>query len=208
MKMILSLAFFLFSTSILAQESLPLGSPLPSFSETWATMKGIDGKDYTLQSVKGEKGTLVVFTCVHCPFVKAWDDRLTAISNEFRDKGFGVVWINSNDFEKQPEDRPEEMQKQVKDHGLNSNVPYLVDSTSNVARAFGATKTPEVFLFDAAGKLVYKGAIDRSHRNAPEKNSEDDFLRLALNAVLEGKEVQRKETPSIGCTIKFREQTT
>lgn len=207
MKTLLSLFFFAFSASVtLAQESLPLGSPLPNFSESWAKMKGLDGKEHTLQSVKGEKGTLVVFTCVHCPFVKAWDDRLTALSNEFQKKGIGVIWINSNDFEKQPEDRPEEMQKQVNEHGLDKSIPYVIDSTSQVARAFGATRTPEVFLFAASGDLAYKGAIDRSHKNPPEKNSSDDYLRLALNGLVEGKSFERKETPSIGCTIKFRDQ--
>jgi thioredoxin-related protein len=207
MKMILSLIFLMgASFPLLAQSSMEIGTALPKFSEAWGTMKGLDGKDHTLQTAKGEKGTLVVFTCVHCPFVKAWDKRLTALSNEFLAKGIQTIWINSNDYESEPRDKPEEMKKQIAALGLNSKIPYVIDSTSNVARAFGATRTPEIFLFNAEGKLAYKGAIDSSHTNPPEVGSTDDWLRLAMEQVLAGKAVENNSTKSMGCSIKFRKQ--
>jgi len=189
-----------------ADPSLAIGTPMPNLTEEWAKMEGLDGKKHTLQSVKGEKGTLVVFTCVHCPYVKAWDERLVALVHEFKQKGVNTIWINPNDLEASPQDRPEHMKKQVASLGLNSAVPYVIDSTSNVARAFGATRTPEIFLFNAENALVYKGAIDSSHQQAPPRGSDRHFLRIALNALVNGKEIKENATKSVGCTIKFRDQ--
>ena len=163
-------------------------------------MKNVDGKELTLQEVMGPKGTLVVFTCNACPFAKAWESRIVELGNAYRAKGVGVVAINSNDPNKVAEDGFEVMQTRAKERGMT--FPYVFDATSNVARAFGASRTPEVFLFDAKGALVYHGAVD-DNSGEPDKVKEK-WLQAALDAVVEGKEVAVKETKAIGCSIKFR----
>ena len=121
-------------------------------------MKGVDGRETTLGEVKGAKGTLVVFTCNACPWAKAWEERIVALGNEYAKKGVGVIAVNSNDPGKVAEDGYDIMKARAAEKGFA--FPYVVDATSNVARAFGATRTPEAFLFDAQGRLVYHGTID------------------------------------------------
>ena len=163
-------------------------------------MKSVDGKDITIASVRGEKGTLVVFSCNACPWARAWESRIAELSNTYSKKGVGVVVINSNDPSQVPEDGRDEMVARAKK--LKLAVPYVVDATSDVARAFGATRTPEAYLFDPAGKLVYHGTIDDNAKE-PEK-VQSRYLRDALDATLEGKAVPTAETKAMGCGIKFR----
>lgn len=163
-------------------------------------MKNVDGKDVTLADVKGTAGTLVVFTCNHCPFAKAWETRIVELGNAYRAKGVGVIAINANDPKIAPDDSFESMQTRAKERGIQ--YPYVVDATSDVARAFGATKTPEAFLFDKDGKLVYHGAVDDNAQEPDQVSAR--YLKDALEAVVGGKEVAVKETKSIGCGIKFR----
>ena len=163
-------------------------------------MKSVDGKEVSIADVAGPGGTLVVFTCNHCPWAKAWESRIVELGNAYRQKGVGVIAINANDPKENPVDGFEDMVQRAKERGMQ--FPYAVDATSNVARAFGATRTPEAFLFDKQGTLVYHGAIDD---NAQEPDKVDKrYLKDALDAVVAGKEVAVKETKSIGCTIKFR----
>jgi peroxiredoxin len=163
-------------------------------------MKSVDGKAYSIASVRGEKGTLVVFSCNHCPWVKAWEDRITEIGNLAHKDGFGVIVINPNDPERNAENSYAAMQTRAKERGFE--FPYVVDETSEVARAFGATRTPEVFLFDGKGKLVYHGAIDdNAHEPASVKSA---YLKDALGALKEGKEVATKSTKALGCTVQLR----
>ncbi len=173
------------------------GSALPSAG---AKLKNVDGRELTLSDVRGAKGTLVVFTCNQCPFAIAWEDRIAALGNEFAARGIGVIAINSNDGEAYPGDAFGPMQERARAKGFK--FPYAVDATSAIARAFGATRTPEAFLFDAAGKLVYHGTIDDNARE-PEK-VEHHYLRDALTAVAAGQPVALGETKAIGCGIKFR----
>lgn len=177
--------------------ALALGAAMPSRD---VSMKNVDGKAVTLASVAGEKGTLVVFTCNHCPYAKAWEGRVAAVGNAFMKKGVGVIAINPNDPSKYAEDGFEEMVARSEKLGLE--FPYVVDDTSGVARAYGATKTPEAYLFDAEGKLVYHGAVDDS-ANDPAA-VEAHFLEDALTALVDGKEITRKATKAVGCSIKFR----
>jgi peroxiredoxin len=163
-------------------------------------MKNVDGQDLSIASVAGPKGTLVIFSCNHCPFVKAWEGRIAEIGNTYRGKGVGVIAINSNDPSAYPEDSYDQMQKRAKDRGFE--FPYVVDATSEVARAFGASHTPEAFLFDKDGKLVYHGAIDDNSKDASQVES--PYLKDALNALLAGNQIVTKETKAIGCGIKFR----
>lgn len=180
-----------------ANDALALGSKAPMAD---VKMKSVDGKDYTIAGIKGEKGTLVMFSCNHCPWVIAWEDRIAEIGNAYRKQGFGVIVINSNNPSAKGEDSYEDMVQRAKERGFE--FPYAVDATSDVARAFGATRTPEVFLFDNAGKLVYHGAIDD---NAQKPDAiEKHYLKDALNALVAGKPVPTAQTKALGCTIKFR----
>ncbi len=187
---------FVFSFYTLAAGLKP-GDPIPMGN---VKMMNVDGKFLTIADIKGEKGTLIIFGCNSCPWVKAWLDRIVAIGNEYMEKGIGVMMINSNDPAVKEEDRFEVMQRVVKAKGIR--FPYVVDATSYVARAFGATHTPEVFLFNGEGKLVYHGAIDDNARH-PEA-VEHHYLKDALEALLQGKLIPIAETKAIGCTIKFR----
>ncbi|MCS6816949.1 MAG: thioredoxin family protein [Acidobacteriota bacterium] len=165
-------------------------------------MLSVTGRQLSIADVKGPKGTLVIFSCNSCPWVKAWETRIAEVGNWAQKQGIGVIMINPNDPAKNPEDSYEVMQQRTKERGFE--FPYVVDATSDVARAFGATHTPEFFLFDATGKLVYTGALDDNARN-PEAVKER-YLQNAIEALLAGKPIPVAQTRSIGCTIKFREK--
>ena len=154
---------------------------------------------HTLASTQGEKGTLVIFSCNSCPWAVKWEGRVASIGNEYRDKGFGVIVINSNDPKRVSEDGYDEMIKRAKTLALE--FPYVADPTSRVARAFGASRTPEVFLFDADGKLAYHGAIDDNASDA--QAVESAYLKDALNALLTGETISTTETKALGCGIKY-----
>jgi len=163
-------------------------------------MLNVDGKKLAISDVAGEHGTLVIFSCNACPWAQAWEERIVAIGNTYPEKGVGVIVINPNDPERVAADGYSEMQERAgaKAYGF----PYVVDETSDVARAFGATRTPEVFLYDAEGHLVYHGAIDDDAKQ-PEK-VESHYLREALDALIAGDEIPLAETKAMGCSIKFR----
>src|SRR5262245_40836775 len=163
-------------------------------------MANVDGKSITIAEAKGPKGTLVVFTCNSCPYAQAWQARIAELGNTYSKQGIGVIAINANNPGINPDDDMAGMKDRAK--LLNLEFPYVVDATSDVARAFGATRTPEAFLFDAKGKLVYHGAIDDNGRE-PEKVT-SRWLNDACAATVAGKAVAVQETKSIGCGIKFR----
>jgi peroxiredoxin len=176
--------------------ALTTGEKIPA-SELKTAMKNVDGKTVTLEQIsKGKKATLVVFTCNACPFAKAWWSRMEKIGNDYMAKGIGVVAINSNDASANDEEDFAHMVKQAK--GLK--FPYVVDATSQVAKSFGASKTPEVYLFNSKGELAYQGAIDSDAHN--EKNAKA-WLKQSLNDVLAGKKVAEAEHKALGCGIKF-----
>jgi len=176
---------------------LTLGSKAP---QATTKMKNIDGKQLSIADVAGKAGTLVIFTCNHCPFAKDWEQRIVELANGYTARGIGAVLINANNPDMHPEDGYAEMQTRAKSRGMK--VPYVVDETSAVAKAFGASVTPEAFLFDKSGKLVYHGAID-DNRKQPDK-VQARYLKDALDAVLDGKAPPVAETKSLGCGIKFR----
>jgi peroxiredoxin len=180
-----------------AQASLGLGEKAPLAS---TKMKNVDGKETSVAELAGAKGTLVVFTCNHCPYAKAWEDRIVELGNTFSKQGVGVVAVNPNDPGVKADDSLEAMQARAKEKGFQ--FPYVVDSTSDVAKAYGATKTPEVFLFDASGKLVYKGAVDDNSEDP--KAVKQTYLKDALTSVVAGKKIALAETKALGCGIKFR----
>ena len=178
---------------------LNIGDKAPSTS---VKMKNVVGSEVSIADVTGKEGTLVIFSCNHCPFVKAWQDRIASIGNAAKGKGVGVIVINSNDPASYPEDSFTEMQARAKQLGFT--FPYVVDATSGVARSFDATRTPEAFLFDKDGKLVYHGAIDDSQK-ADEVSKH--FLQDAIDAAIAGKDIPVKETKFVGCGIKYRTKT-
>ncbi len=170
------------------------GAKAPGFS-----LKGTDGDIHTLDSVKGPKGTAVIFTCNHCPFAKAYEDRLIALAKEFGPKGIGFVAINSNDPKIAEEDSLDQMVIRAKEKGFP--YPYLFDATQEVAKAYGAQVTPHVFLFDASGVLRYRGRVDDSPK--PDEVKSRDFAN-ALKAVVEGKDVPVAATKAFGCSVKWK----
>ena len=178
-------------------DGLALGDAAPM---TDLKLRDVSGKDVTLAALKGARGTLVVFTCNHCPYAKAWERRVAALGNDAMRRGIGVVAVNANDPETYPEDAFQPMVDRARSLGLR--FPYAVDATSAMAKAFGATRTPEAFLFDRGGRLVYHGTIDDNAKDPDAVKRR--YLRDALEAVIAGKPVPLAETKALGCSIKFR----
>jgi len=141
-----------------------------------------------------------VFWCASCPWVKKYEDRMSALVADYSDKGFGFILVNSNDPVAYPEDNMDAMKAQS-DAGSYA-VPYVADKGSALAKAFGAKRTPHTFVFDSNNVLQYIGAIDDSPSNA--SKVKDSFLRLALDAIMSGNDVAVKESKSFGCKIKMQ----
>ena len=174
---------------------LKFGDQAPEFN-----LKGVDGNSYKLSAIKGQKGIAVIFSCNHCPYVKAYEDRMIALSKEYQPKGVQFVLINANDPAKYPDDSFENMIKRAKEK--NYPFPYLFDETQQIAKVYGAQRTPEIFLFDAGLKLRYHGAID-DNWEFPDKVTKR-YFKEALDALLAGKEPAVKDTAPVGCTIKWK----
>ncbi len=176
---------------------LQIGEAMPEWS---APLLNVTDSVVSLNAAKREKGLLVIFTCNHCPFSKAWEARYTEYGNELLAKGIGVIAVNSNDPEVTPQDGYPQMRAKHKRLGMK--FPYVVDATSDMARAFGATRTPEFFLFNAEGKLVYHGAFDDNAEKP--KAVKAKFLADAVNAYLALQPIAKTQTKSVGCSIKLR----
>ncbi len=177
---------------------LPLGTTAPEFTLIDAVTKNT----ISLKNVKGEKGTVIMFICNHCPFVIHVNEEIVRIANDYRSQGFGFIAISSNDVEKYPQDSPEKMWKVAQAN--NYTFPYLYDETQEIARMYDAACTPDFYLFDAELKLIYRGQLDDSRPgNGIPVNGRD--LRQALDAVLRNAAVSDDQKPSIGCNIKWKE---
>jgi len=174
---------------------LDLGTPLPSFS-----LPDFNGKTVSDADVQGGKALLVAFICKHCPFVKHIRSEFTRYAKEYQAKGLEVVAIMSNSVEEFPEDGPEGMKQEATEAGYN--FPYLYDKDQKVAKAFKAACTPDLFLFDANGRLAYRGQFDgsRPKNNVPVTGSD---LRAATDTVLAGQKPSEQQRPSMGCNIKW-----
>jgi len=164
-------------------------------------LPGVDGKAYSLAEISGGKdATAVIFMCNHCPYVRAYEERIKQIQKEYAEKGVRIVAINSNDSVNYPDDDFPSMVRRYQE--MKFNFVYVRDEKQSVAEAFGATHTPQFFVFDRERKLRYKGKLDDNWQEPPQvKNF---YLRDAIDAILEGKEVKTPETYSIGCTIKWK----
>lgn len=177
-------------------KKLSLADSAPGFS-----LKGTDNRTFSLDSFKDKKLLLIIFSCNHCPYVRAYENRIIALQNDYSEKGLQIVAINSNDSSRYPEDSFDEMVKRSSEIGFN--FPYLHDENQETALAFGASHTPELFLFNEERKLVYIGKIDDNWQE-PEK-VRSRYLRNAIDEVLAGKEISVPETFAIGCTIKWKQ---
>jgi peroxiredoxin len=162
-------------------------------------LEGVDGRRHSLDDYADADVLVLIQSCNHCPYVQAWEDRMSAIQRDYGDRGVRLVALNSNDADAYPEDSFEEMQARASRRGFTFD--YLYDSSQEVARALDAERTPEVFLFDSDRRLRYHGAIDDS-RN--EHAVTQHYLRDALDAVLSGGEPPVAETMPVGCTVKWR----
>ncbi|MFL2696684.1 MAG: thioredoxin family protein [Candidatus Actinomarina sp.] len=177
---------------------LPLGTKMPDFN-----LLGIDEKIYTNKMFDGKMGSLVMFICNHCPFVKHVNDEIVKLTNEIMDKNIAVVGINSNDSsqEKYAEDGIEKMREYATTLGYN--FPYVVDKDQSAAKNFTAQCTPDFFLFDSDSNLVYRGQLDGS-RPGNDIPSDGSSLRSAIDALLNNKEPISEQLPSMGCNIKWK----
>jgi len=164
------------------------------------TLPGVDGASHALHEFRGKRAVAVIFSCNHCPYVRAWEDRMVQIQADYAAKGVSLVAINANDAVKYPDDGFEQMKERAR--AKRFNFPYLRDEDQSVAKAYGAQRTPEVFLFDGDFKLRYHGVIDDNYDNPGAVKCH--YLRDALDAVLSGRGVAVAETAPIGCTIKWK----
>jgi peroxiredoxin len=185
--------------TVTASKMVSLGMSAPGFS-----LPDTEGSIVSLSDFKQAPALLVVFMCNHCPFVKHILTDFVELAKEYQQKGLAVVAINSNDVESFPEDNPEMMTQKSKEAGFTFS--YLYDETQEIAKAYQATCTPDFFLYDEERKLVYRGQMDDSRPGNNVSITGSD-LRAALDAVLEGKKVQAKQKPSMGCNIKWKEES-
>ncbi len=176
---------------------LGLGTPAPDI----ALPDTVSGRTIRLADFAGKQGLLVMFLCTHCPYVKHIQRGLAALLKEYRAKPLGVVAISSNDVEQFPEDSPEGLRRSALDLGFD--FPYCYDESQQVARAYQAACTPDLFLFDSHQRLAYRGQFDSSRPKNSEPVTGAD-LRAALDAVLAGRPVSAEQRPSIGCNIKWK----
>jgi thiol-disulfide isomerase/thioredoxin len=175
---------------------LPLGTPLPAF-----TLPDFDGRVVSSDDFRTAPGLLVAFLCPHCPYVKHMRQEFAAFGKEYRDRGLAIVAINPNDTSAHPDDGPEGMKAEALAAGYT--FPYLHDESQAVAKAFRAACTPDLFLFDRAGALVYRGQFDDSRPGNGHPVTGAD-LRAAADAVLAGSAVPAAQKSSIGCNIKWK----
>lgn len=176
---------------------ISIGDRAPAFE-----LPDTGGEAHRLGQASGEvAATVVYWTCNHCPYALAWEERLHAVSRDYAPRGVRFLAVNSNDAERYPHDSPEAMRERVEQEG-GWPLPFLHDASQEVARAFGAQRTPDVFVFDGELRLRYRGAPDEDY---DDPGQDAAWVREALNAVLAGEAPERPETEPVGCTIKWRE---
>ena len=179
----------------MATNNLKIGSTAPDFN-----LEGVDGKKYSLSSFADKEALIIIFSCNHCPYVQAYEDRIKQIQEDYKNKRVTVVAVNSNEDVNYPDDSFDNMKKRANEQKFN--FLYLRDEDQSVARAYDATHTPEIFLFDKERKLVFHGKIDDNWQEP--KKVQNHYLKNALEELLAGKEISVPETFTIGCTIKWK----
>lgn len=174
-----------------------LGSVAPDFR----LPDVVTGRMVSKSELQGPKGMLAMFICRHCPFVKHVQDELARIGRDYEGRGVGIFAVSANDVTSHPEDSPTKLAYQARE--LNFNFPYLFDESQEVARAYDAQCTPDFFLFDGQGRLVYRGQLDDSRPGSDVPVTGSD-LRAALDALIAGRPIPHDQRASIGCNIKWR----
>ncbi len=176
---------------------MPLGTRAPDFS----LLDVVSGENLCLQGLQGERATLIMFICNHCPYVVHIQDELVKLGLELPLNGVSVIAISSNDVENYPEDSPEKMKLHAETLGYN--FPYLYDETQDVANSYDAACTPDFYIFDKELKCVYRGQLDESRpgNNVPVTGAD---LRHVLDDIIEGREINPHQKPSVGCNIKWK----
>lgn len=176
---------------------LEIGQQAPDFA-----LPGIDGQTHRLSDLlRDHRAVAVIFSCNHCPYVRAWEGRMIDLQREYAERGVALVAINPNDDVRYPDDSFEAMKQRAQEQGFNFR--YLRDESQEVARAYGAERTPHVYLLDSSCVLRFRGAIDDNYEQ-PEA-VQHTYLRDAIEAVLAGQTPPVETTPAVGCTIKWRE---
>jgi len=193
---LITIVTLLISFNLQAKE-IDLGSKLPSED---IKMLDISGKKISLGDAKGENGLLVIFSCNTCPWVIKWEDRYVELAKKYKPKGIGVIAINSNEMTFQSSDSMEKMKEHANDN--NYNFYYTMDEGSKLAREFGASRTPHVYLFDNNDELVYRGAIDDNANKA--RKVKKPYVANAIDAMLNGNDIKYASTKALGCGIKFK----
>ena len=176
---------------------IPLGTLAPAFT----LPDTVSGTQKSLNELKGEKATLIMFICNHCPYVKHVNPQLAKLATDYQPKGVNLVAISSNDITAHPEDSPEKMRELALKE--NFSFPYLYDESQQVAKAYDAACTPDFYIFDKDLKLVYRGQLDDSRPGNQIPLSGKD-IRAALDSLLAGQPVSPYQRPGIGCNIKWR----
>lgn len=176
--------------------SLRIGEPAPQFE-----LPATDGTRVGVAAGEAAPATVVVFTCNHCPYALAWHERIATVARDYAQRGVRVLNVCSNDAERYPRDSWEAMVARVEAEPLSWPMPYLHDATQDVARAYGARTTPDVFVIDGDGRLAYRGAPDRDWED-PAQDAR--WLRDALDDVLAGRAVALPETEPVGCSVKWK----
>lgn len=171
-----------------------IGDPAPAFR-----LPGVDGRVYGLEDFAHRAVLVVIFSCNHCPYVQAYEQRLIDIQDDYGRRGVQLVAINANDDTAYPEDSFDRMVERAAARGYN--FPYLRDASQEVARAYGATHTPHLFVYDAARRLRYTGKIDDNWQQPAAVTRH--YLRETLDALLQAREPAEARTHAIGCTIKW-----
>ncbi|MBI5402182.1 MAG: thioredoxin family protein [Ignavibacteriae bacterium] len=172
-----------------------LNSAAPGFS-----LKGIDGKFYSLEDFSGDKILAVIFMCNHCPYVKAVAKRFVTLQLKFTDKKIRLIGISPNDVIAYPEDSYENMKIFASEYELN--FPYLIDESQQTAKNYGAVCTPDIYVYNEERKLKYRGRLDDNWQDESKVKSND--LEKAIEEILEGKNVSFEQIPSMGCSIKWK----
>ena len=184
--------------ALLNSEKIKLGTPAADFS-----LPGVDGKEYALKDFQDKKALVLLFICSHCPYVQAVEDRILQLDRDYAPKGVQLIAICSNDAVEYPDDSPENLRKRWKEK--NYGFPYLVDETQDIARAYGAVCTPDIYVYDQERKLAYHGRIDDNWQEPSKVNRKE--LAEALDEILKGKKPSEKQQSSMGCSIKWKKNS-
>lgn len=177
---------------------IELGFTAPDFN-----LKDTSSSSVNYETISGEKGTVVMFICNHCPYVIHVIDEVVKIANEYQTKGIGFVAINSNDVSNYPEDSPEKMIEFHSKH--NFTFPYLFDEDQTIAKAYEAACTPDISVFNNENKCIYRGQLDESTPGNDKPNN-GASLRKVLDYLLENKSLDFEQKPSLGCNIKWKKE--